>query len=198
MSTRTRPGTRRRRRVLFLSALLASLALNASASAAFGACPSGDLAATSQPSLVRTLFCEVNSVRATHRLRRLRRSARLSQAALRHARDMLRRSYFSHRSPEGTTALSRARRAGYGADADGVFVGEILGLGLAGTPWALTPRGLVRQWLRSRSHRRVLVSRRWRELGIGSVFFPWGPLPAFVVAADFGRHRRTSARPSTK
>jgi hypothetical protein len=40
----------------------------------------------------------------------------------------------------------------------------------------------------------VLVSRRWHELGIGSVFFPWGATQAFVVAADFGRQKRTPAR----
>ncbi len=191
----TRTGRRvPRPRLLVLSLLVASLALNASAPAAFGGCPGGDSAATSPPSLVRAVFCEVNSLRATRKLRRLRRNRRLSQAALRHARDMLRRSYFSHRSPEGTTVLTRVRRAGYGAHTEDVSAGEVLGLGFAGTPWALTPRGLVRKWLASPSHRGVLLSRRWRELGIGTVFVRWGPAQAFVVAADFGRHGRTPAR----
>ena len=182
-----------RRRLLLLSVLVA-VALNASASAAFGACPSGDFAATSPPSLVRAVFCEVNSIRASHKLRRLRRNRRLSQAALGHARDMLRRRYFSHRSPEGATVLTRVRRIGYATDGEEVSAGETLGLGFATTPWPLTPRGLVRKWLASPSHRRVLLSRRYRELGIGSVFFRWGPIEAFVVAADFGRHRRTRPR----
>ena len=192
-STRTGPRTPRRRLVV-MSVLLASLALNASASAAFGGCPGGDFPAASPPSLVRAVFCEVNSMRASHKLRRLRHNRRLTQAALRHARDMLRRRYFSHRSPEGTTVTTRVRRAGYGAHREDVFAGEVLGLGFVGTPWALTPRGLVRKWLASPSHRRVLVSRRYRELGIGSVFFRWGPLQAFAVAADFGRRRRAPAR----
>ena len=196
-STRTGPRTRRRRR-LVLSALFVSVALNASAPAAFAGCLGGDLVATSPPSLARTLFCELNSARTTHKLRRLRRNRRLSQAAQRHARDMLRRRYFSHRSPGGTTVLTRTRRAGYAAGGEGVLVGELLGLGLAGTPWALTPDRLVRMWLASPSHRRVLVSRRWRELGIGSVFFSWGPIQAFVVAADFGRQKRTPARVPAK
>ena len=192
-STRTRRRAPRLR-LLVLSVLFASVALSASASAAFGGCPGGDFAAASPPSLVRAVFCEVNSLRAARNLRRLRHNRRLSQAALRHARDMLRRRYFSHRSPEGTTVTTRVRRAGYGAHREDVFAGEVLGLGFVGTPWALTPRGLVRKWLASPSHRRVLVSRRYRELGIGSVFFRWGPIQAFVVAADFGRRRRTPAR----
>ena len=125
----------------------------------------------------------------------MRRNGRLSQAAVRHARDMLRRRYFSHRSPEGTTALTRARRSGYGTNGGELLVGETLGLGFAGTAWALTPRSLVWKWLASPSHRRVLASRRYRDLGIGTVFFPWGATQAFVVAADFGRRRaRKTAR----
>lgn len=195
----TRTGLRERsRRLLVLSALFVAVALNASASTAFAGCPGGELAATSPPSLARTLFCELNSARATRKLRRLRRNRRLSQAARGHARDMLRRRYFAHRSPGGATVLTRARRAGYAAGGEGVLVGELLGLGFAGTPWALTPRRLVRMWLASPSHRRVLVSRRWRELGIGSAFFSWGPIQAFVVAADFGRHRPTPPRVPAK
>ena len=195
-SMRTGPRSRRRR-LLVLTVLGASLALNAPASAApasaaFG-CPGGDFAAADPPSLVRAVFCEVNSLRAAHKLRRLRRNRRLAQAALRHARDMLRRRYFSHRSPEGTTGLTRVRRAGYAANGEKVFVGETIGLGFAETAWVLTPHGLVRKWLESTSHRRVLVSRRWRDLGIGSVFFRWGPIQAFVVVADFGRRGRSRA-----
>ena len=176
-----------RPRLLVLTMLLASLALNASASAALAGCAGGDVAATSPRSLVRVVFCEVNSTRASHRLRPLRRNRRLSRAAIRHAQDMLRRRYFAHRSPEGTGVLARARRAGYGADGGGVFAGELLGLGFAGTVWRLTPRSLVEKWLASPSHRRVLVSRRFRDLGIGTVFFRWGGTQAFVVVADFGR-----------
>lgn len=135
-------------------------------------------------------------MRAAYGLRRLRRNRRLSRAAVGHARDMLRRRYFAHRSPEGTSVLARVRRAGYGFEGEAVLAGELLGLGFAGTPWPLTPRGLVRKWLASPSHRRVLVSRRYRELGIGTVFFRWGPVQAFVVVADFGRQGLAPARPA--
>ena len=191
----TRTGRRAPwRRLLVLGVLLASLALNASAPAALAGCAGGDVAATSPSSLVRAVFCEVNSTRATHRLRPLRRNRRLSRAATRHAQDMLRRRYFAHRSPEGTSVLTRVRHAGYGADAEKVFAGELVGLGFARVVWPLTPRGLIRMWLASPSHRRVLVSRRFRELGIGTVFFRWGGTQAFVVVADFGRQAVAPAR----
>ena len=183
-----------RRRLLFLTVLLASLALHASASVALAGCAGGDVVPTSSRALVRAVFCEVNSMRAAHELRSLRRSGRLSRAAGRHARDMLRRRYFAHRSPEGTSVLRRVRRAGYGADGQAVVAGELIGLGFAGVPWPLTPVRLVWKWLASPSHRRVLVSRHFRELGIGTVFFRWGPVEAFVVVADFGRRGRAPAR----
>jgi uncharacterized protein YkwD len=191
-SSRTRSTARRG--LLVLAVLLGCLALNAPASAASTGCAGGDVAATTPDALVRAVFCEVNATRATHGLGRLRRNGRLARAALRHARDMLRRRYFAHLSPEGTGVLTRIRRAGYGADGEAIFAGELLGLGFAGGPWPLTPIGLVRMWLASPSHRRVLVARRYRELGIGTVFFPWGPIQAFVLVADFGRHGPARAR----
>ena len=61
-------------------------------------------------------------------LRPLRRDADLAQAARKHARDMVRRDYFSHVSPGGATLGDRLRAAGYGRG-QGWRAGEALGWG---------------------------------------------------------------------
>lgn len=60
----------------------------------------------------RALHRRVNEVRAARGRRPLRWSDALRVLALRHSRDMARRGYFSHTSPEGTDVTDRARRMG--------------------------------------------------------------------------------------
>ena len=68
-----------------------------------------------------------------------------ARAASRHAADMGRRHYFAHVSPSGTSALSRARAAGWRGG-----VGEVIAWGCGGCS---TPRATVRAWLPSPRHR---------------------------------------------
>src|SRR4051812_35041601 len=59
------------------------------------------------------VVCEVNLVRDTRGLDALRRDRRLERAGEAHARDMVRRGYFSHVTPEGETVSDRLRETGY-------------------------------------------------------------------------------------
>ena len=56
-----------------------------------------------------TVTCLVNAERAKRGLKAVTRDADLGQAARRHARDMVRRGYFSHVSPGGSTLGDRLR-----------------------------------------------------------------------------------------
>jgi uncharacterized protein YkwD len=107
-----------------------------------------------------TIVCLINAQRARHGLPRLNPRGDLARAARRHARDMVRRGYFDHRSPGGSSPASRAADAGYHA----VTIAENLAFG-AGS-WG-TPAGTVAQWLGSPPHRRALLSPRLRDIGIG-------------------------------
>jgi uncharacterized protein YkwD len=107
-----------------------------------------------------TIVCLVNAQRARHGLPRLNQRGDLARAARRHARDMVRRAYFDHRSPGGSSPASRAADAGY----HGVTIAETLAFGTGS--WG-TPAGAVAQWLGSPSHRAALFSRRLRDIGIG-------------------------------
>lgn len=104
---------------------------------------------------------EVNTLRREKGRAALRRNPLLDLAAQSHAEDMLRRSYYDHRSPEGGTVRSRVREAGLGRAAT---VSENLAKGL------FTPAEAVRRWMASSGHRRNILSPGARELGSGVAF----------------------------
>jgi uncharacterized protein YkwD len=131
------------------------------------ACPAADAvpARANAERLARAALCLVNRERRRRGLRALRPERRLKLAARRHARDMVARSYFAHRSPGGRNIVDRLRRAGY-LRGQNAFVGETLawGSGARGTP-----RTIVAAWLGSPPHRAVLLSRRYRQIGLAAV-----------------------------
>jgi uncharacterized protein YkwD len=137
-----------------------------------------------------TVTCLVNAERSKRGLRAVSRDADLGQAARKHARDMVRRGYFSHVSPGGSTLGDRLRSAGYGRG-HGWRAGEALGWG---TGSLATPNALVDEWLDSPPHRRILLDSGFRELGVGIA--PGEPrddqssLPGATYALDFGQIRR--------
>jgi uncharacterized protein YkwD len=110
--------------------------------------------------------CFLNRVRAGHGLPRLRYNKRLRRSARSHARDMVRRRYFAHQSLSGGTLSNRVRRTGYMRRASRWSVGEVLAWRSLGSDPA---RRAVRAWLRSPGHRALLLSPKFRELGISVV-----------------------------
>ena len=131
--------------------------------------------------------CLINQERRRRNLGALREQARLERAAERHARDMVRRRFFSHTTPEGVSMADRLRAVGYVRDARAWSVGEVLAWG---TGVRATPAAIVAGWLDSRSHRRVLLSPGYRDVGIGLA--PGVPLggfagvPGATFAAELG------------
>jgi uncharacterized protein YkwD len=55
----------------------------------------------------RATICPLNRERARHGLSQLRTNGDLDQAAQGHARDMVKRAYFSHVSPDGSGPAQR-------------------------------------------------------------------------------------------
>lgn len=123
--------------------------------------------ASAVPRAADAILCLVNRARRAHRLRPVRLSPELQHAALSHSRDMRRRQYFDHVTPEGGLLEQRVADAGY---LRGIVGGWNVGEALAWDPGALaTPAGLVQTMLDSPPHRRILLDRRYREAGIGLV-----------------------------
>jgi uncharacterized protein YkwD len=138
----------------------------------------------SRDALAGATLCVLNGVRRDHGLRRLSVSRRLQRAALRHSRDMVRRRYFAHDSLSGASFVDRIRRAGYLSGARRWMVAENLAWG-AGT--RASPAAIVDAWMRSRGHRRNILTARYREIGIGVVFgAPSGIGRSATYTTDFG------------
>jgi len=134
------------------------------------------------------VICEINRERRGRGLRPVSSHPRLTAAARRYARAMVRLRFFSHTSPGGGTLLDRLRAAGYGGRR--VAAGEALA-------WAqgrrATPRAIVRAWMDSPPHRAVLLGRGYRDVGIGvALGSPHGSAmgASATYTADFGTARR--------
>ena len=100
----------------------------------------------------------INRERAKRGLRPLTLDRRLSRTGRDHSRDMMRRHYFSHTSPEGDTVMDRVR-------ADGLpyrFVGE----NLAHAPSHQLAHSLL---MGSPGHRANILHREYTRVGIGVV-----------------------------
>src|SRR3954447_13442142 len=131
------------------------------------ACANRHVEFEAAPHLAReALVCEIGRLRARRDLRRLDSDGRLAKAARRHASDMVDRHYFSHYSPGGADVADRARRTGYAKRACSWRLGEVLAWGVGGRS---TADGTVRAWMDSPGHRRILISSRYSDLGVGTV-----------------------------
>lgn len=111
--------------------------------------------------LQRAVVRSVNAARASRRLPPVRHQARLARAASVHSAEQLRSGRPSHRSPDGTSFKQRVRRY-----SSAWKVGETIAWLARGKP--IRARTIVRMWLASPSHRRVLMDRRLRRIGIGA------------------------------
>jgi uncharacterized protein YkwD len=108
----------------------------------------------------RAIRCLVNRERERRDLPQLRTDERLAAAAEAHSRDMVRRGFFDHTSPGGSTPARRARRAGYPWRS----IGETIAWGTG--PYA-TAASTVERWMDSPPHRAILLHGGLREIGVG-------------------------------
>lgn len=140
--------------------------------------------------LESAVVARINAVRRSHGLRPLRHNSRLAAAADFHSRDMGRRGYFEHDSANGTAFWRRIERFYPSRGFRSWTVGENLlwGTDRYGAAFA------VREWMNSPPHRENILSRDWREVGIGASFFTSAPgeyrgRAVTIVTADFGSRR---------
>lgn len=134
-------------------------------------------------------LCLLNRVRSRHGVPPLRLNRKLSHAARKHSRDMVRRRYFAHNSLDGRSAFDRMRATRYVPRNASWVLGENLGWGSGSLA---EPMSLVRAWMRSPGHRRNILDRRFRDIGIGIV--PSAPVGHYrdgaTYTTDFGRFTR--------
>ena len=137
------------------AAAAACLGVFLTPSAAGAACPDDP---------ARAVVCGSHRGRAERGSATVEPVDRLADAARGHARDMVRRRYFSHVTPEGETMVGRLREAGYVGGRWYWHVGEVLAWGRGDESSAAAT---VDAWMRSTTHRRVLLQRDFRHVGVG-------------------------------
>jgi uncharacterized protein YkwD len=166
-------------------AVLAVLLFGVLSAPASAACSAADVTASqaSRSTLVRATLCVLNAQRARHHLPRLSLNSKLSSAAGRHSQAMVSGKFFSHDSADGSSFLDRIRRTGYLSGAGSWSVGENIAYGSGDRS---SPRSIGRAWMNSPPHRANILSRSFREIGIGVAFgIPVGGGGA-TYTTDFG------------
>lgn len=177
-----------------------AIAVSACCSLGAGTAVAGDPACARAASIADTatlrmasesVLCLVNGERAARGLAPVSASRELTRSAQRHSRDMVARRYFSHVSPSGANVQQRARRTGYVGSRRHAKVGETIAWG---SESLATPAELVKAFMRSPGHRRILLDRGFRDVGIGFVL--GAPVDAIdgvddsaTLTLDFGRRR---------
>jgi uncharacterized protein YkwD len=133
------------------------------------------------PTLAERLVALTNDARTTRGLPPLHPDERLGRAARLKAEDMARRGYFAHVGPDGRSAWSWVKGAGYAHS----IAAENLHRGSA------DPELIHRSWMTSDVHRANLLAPSITDIGVGAV--ATGPQSAIVVAV---MARPEAARPS--
>jgi uncharacterized protein YkwD len=160
---RFRPLTALTLALLLIVAAAPSTASAASPCANANALPGN----TSEGVLARATVCLVNRERTRRGMRALRTNKRLSRAAVAHTRDMIDQRYFEHVAPTGQNVVDRLLSTGYLGRVSRWLVGENLAWGIGSHS---SPHQIVVSWMNSPGHRRNMLNRRFREIGIGVVF----------------------------
>jgi uncharacterized protein YkwD len=150
-----------------VAAVCATAAAGAAAAPAASppSCPGADAVPT-EASAARAraaVACLLDAARAERDLPALRRDARLRTAAQEFARSLAPGRALRHTGPGGSTPLKRIAAAGYPRDA-GFSASETLGRGEGSYA---TPATRVQTWLRDAPTRRLLLSARYRDVGVG-------------------------------
>jgi uncharacterized protein YkwD len=169
--------------LVFLALLIACVP-TAGACRAIGRTPTTDGVDAAR----HAVTCLINQRRRHHHLGRLNPDDSLGKAAQEHSDAMAANDFFAHNGSDGTPA-SRASAAGYAKGAAHWGIGENLGFG---TGRLGSPKSIVSAWMHSGLHRDVILSKKWRQIGVGvTLGSPIGPdgngMATYTV--DFGfRH----------
>ena len=156
---------------------------------AVGVAAAGPAAAFERRASESTLLELINQARTKRGLASLHLNAALDQAALSHSREMLSQGYFSHQSAGGGSYCGRLLRAGYTCTGYRSWAAsEVIGRG-SGTLG--TPQAIFAAWMRSSTHRSILLGKRWRDVGIGAVSGTFrGVSGSVLYTVDLGRRTK--------
>ncbi|HEX9482520.1 MAG TPA: CAP domain-containing protein [Solirubrobacteraceae bacterium] len=151
--------------MLAVVAAACSLLLSAPPSVAAAACPGATLLPTSTDAAAidKATLCLVNQVRAAHHLHSLRANRYLLNVAASQVTTMVSWDYFSDVRPSGQTPLSLVGVTRYRVHAASFAVGQNIAWG---TESFASPEHIVQEWMASRPHRAVILTKLYRDAGV--------------------------------
>lgn len=117
-----------------------------------------------QSALELEVLQRTNQVRIERGLRPLHWDPLAYKAALGHAKDMLKRSFFAHQNPDGLGAAERMRAAGLMEVTNGENLASFEGF-----PEAEIPRRSLTGWINSPGHRANILRPEFTHLGVALV-----------------------------
>ena len=152
--------------VLLALAVLAAAILPTVAPGGTRACADETLTPTraNAPRIRAATLCLMNAERRRHKLPALRVQLQLRSAAQRYSTQMVRRRFFDHVAPDGSTLSHRVRRTAYLRGASTWRLGENLAWESGQHAAARTTVG---KWMASAAHRHQILERHYRDVGIG-------------------------------
>ena len=137
----------------------------------------------------KKLLALVNAVRVKHGLHKLKMVATLERASRSHSREMVADGYFAHNSYNGETFGARLIRFGYTTTGCTRWtVGEDIAYGYSTYG---SPKAVFKAWMHSKPHRRVILTKRFRNVGIGRAMGSFKGIPGVVFfTLDCGARTR--------
>ena len=102
-------------------------------------------------------------------------NTKLAKAAEGHSTEMATKNYLSHNSANGASAFTRIKSTGYRYTA----AGENIAAGYN------TPASIVKAWLASPEHCKVLMNKAYTQIGTG--YYTGAGLYQHYTTADFGK-----------
>lgn len=152
---------------LFFAATSGAESPRASSSAA--ACPGAYAVPNARNAAVvdAATLCLMNQLRAARGMQPLRANSALERIASGQASDMVRGHYFGDQSLSGQSPLARVMASGYVAHPSAVRLLTAQNIGWGTGPNA-TPAGIVRAWMHSPPHRRIMLTPAYRDAGVGA------------------------------
>jgi uncharacterized protein YkwD len=140
--------------------------------------------------LQRSMLAEINVIRRSFGRSRLTISTQLVRAGQEHARELAVHGFFSHDWSDGSPFSSWIRRFYPVGNARTWSAGE----NLAWSTPELSAARAIEMWLASPAHRRTLLDKRWRQVGVGVVQAGgaggvYEGQNVVIVAGEFGLRR---------
>lgn len=114
--------------------------------------------------VVAATMCLIEREREAYHLGLLRSNGSLGRIAASQAKDMVVGDYFGDNSLTGGTPWRRIRASSYASGARRLSAAQNIGWGTAGLA---TPAAMVSGWMLSPPHRRIMLTRGYRDIGVG-------------------------------